>query len=363
MLKKQIITTLLCLIPTISFAFGGYDDGSRWAFVSDSSSNKVAIIDTLKQSFMENKELKTIPTQIIISDLKDLLLYHNKVDKVIYAIDLKEGKEWEIPLDFTPLDIVFYPDGSKFAVVGEGHISIIDPITKEISGIIKDINNPVSINFSSDGYKLFITERNNGKTQIWSVYHQFSRKLQMGDGHAVSNTSLSANSLFAMVTSQNNLLIYNRVENKKLAPVRLSQDGLLGRPYFSSDSKNIVVASNDGQAFILKPWLLHSPRIISIAYPPNIIRTGWLESLGIISGQSKITIFPLDKEDKSKDIPTQGYVNDMVVTSDSKRLFATQSESTKVKVINLRSQEVKDIETNLKQPHLIVMGRTNTVCN
>lgn len=362
MFRKIFIIVACFFTYANAFALEGYGDGSRWAFVSDSESTKMAIIDTVEKKFIEYYDLKIIPRQIIISDIKDILLYHDATTPTIFAIDLNNGNEWEIALTDMPKEIIFYPDGSKIAVLSQNKIMIIDPITQTTDEMLEDISDNVSINFSSDGYKLFITDKNTGETRIWSVYHKFFRNIALGNNEAVSDISLSSNSLLAMVSSGNQLIIYNRVEKKQYNPIILN--GKLSRPYMSSDSKNILVAANDGKGYIIKPWAPFAKHTVKIGAAPNIIRTGWLEKVGVISGKNQIDIFAIDGKDKNTTIGVEGDIRDMVVTADSKSLFAVQSEATKIKVINLRNHEVLgDIETHLIAPSQIIMGRTNTVCN
>lgn len=362
MLKKLFILFAWICLHFNAIALEGYEDGSRWAFVSDETSNKIAIIDTVEKTFVEHYDLKNIPQQVIVSDIKDILLYHDGATPTIFAIDLKNGNEWEIKLTNLPKEIIFYPDGSKIAVLSQNKITIIDPMTQEINEELENIANDVSINFSSDGYKLFITDKNTGETLIWSVYHKFSRNIALGNHQPVSDISLSANSLLALVSSDNQLIMYNRVEKQQYSPIIL--DGQLNRPYMSADSKNILVASDNGKAYVIKPWQPFAKYSVNIGAAPNIIRTGWLEKVGVISGYNQIDIFPIDDKGKNTTIKAEGYIKDMVVTTDSKSLFAVQSQSTKIKSINLRNHEVlDDIETHLTKPKQIIMGRTNTVCN
>lgn len=362
MLKKIFLFFSIIYLQLNAHALSGYSDGSRWAFVTDSASNRIAVIDTLEKKFVENYTLKIIPKQIIVSDIKDIFLYHDGENPVIYAINVDNGDEWEISFTHTPLEIIFYPDGSKIAVLGENRITIIDPFSQQIEDELKDIPQPVSVNFSSDGYKLFITNKDTGQTLIWSVYHKFFRNIALGDNQAVSDISLSANSLLALVSSANQLILYNRVEKKQYDPINL--DGKLGRPYMSSDSKNILVASDNSKAYIIKPWQPFAKHSVNIGAAPNIIRTGWLEKVGVISGHNQIDIFSLDDKGENTIIAVAGDIIDMVVTADSKNLFAVQSETTKIKAINLRNHDILDnIETYLSNPNQIIMGRTNTVCN
>lgn len=132
----------------------------------------------------------------------------------------------------------------------------------------------------------------------------------------------------------------------------------------SSDSKNILVASDNSKAYIIKPWQPFAKHSVNIGAAPNIIRTGWLEKVGVISGHNQIDIFSLDDKGENTIIAVAGDIIDMVVTADSKNLFAVQSETTKIKAINLRNHDILDnIETYLSNPNQIIMGRTNTVCN
>ncbi|MFS1424890.1 WD40 repeat domain-containing protein [Shewanella sp. 10N.286.48.B5] len=341
-----------------------YDDGARWAFVTDAKSAQLAIIDTFNFTLVEHKKLAGIPVDMVVSDVQSLLVYAIKNDPSLYIWDLSNNKTWSMALGFQAQSLKFHSNGAMLAVAGKDQVTVVEPLTQKVVKHINNLASPISLNFSSDGYRLMITQETNGATHIWNVYHDSLKTITMGNGNPVSEITLTPDSRLGMVSipKDHKVHIWDFISNKDWK--WLDFDAEVARPYVTSDSQHIVLAANNGNIKIIDAYSKNTIKELNIGAKANKIRTGWLERVAAVESRKGLHIFNLKGDNKITLLPTEGHTRDMVVVSDSKSMFSSHDNSSDIKVVDLRKLSGKtDIKTQLIQPNHIVMGLTNTICH
>ncbi|MGR5194031.1 YncE family protein [Vibrio rotiferianus] len=342
---------------------GRYDDGARWAFISDDASNNVAVIDTFNFSYTDQIGLKTKPTQIEVSDVQDVLVYIDGKTPVVYVYDLVKKKHWSIEMEAIPTEIAFHADEAQLAVAMKDRIDIIKPLKREYVATITGVSSPFSMNFDNGGYNLYVSESNTGKTLVYRNHDGQRRYINVGEGN-VSELTLSPDARLAL-TSQykdNAVVVWDLSMEMEFNTFQF--DSQPWRPYVSSDSEYIVLASENGQARVVESWGGAVVKEFKLTGAPKSIRTGWIETMGIIESKDALDIFELGSDAPVQSVSLKNHLREVVVVSDSKTLFATQEGSSKLFVYDIRTNKVlKEIDTKLSKPHLLAMGITNTVCH
>ena len=179
----------------------------------------------------------------------------------------------------------------------------------------------------------------------------------------MSNITLSPDSRLALVSQykDNHIVIWDLSLETPFMTLPMTDKPW--RPYVSSDSEYIIVADKSGEAKVIDSWGGEVVKSVKIQGEPLSIRTGWIETLGIIESKKHLDIFDLTS-DNAYSLPLKKQLIELVVVSDSKTLFATQEGSSKLFVYDIRrNQRLKEIETGLKQPNHLAMAITNTVCH
>jgi len=340
-----------------------YDDGARWAFISDKNSTSVAVVDTFEYKHVDNLQLKAIPVQMAVSDVQDILVYIDGKTTNIYIYDLVKNTHSTMVLKSVPTDMIFHSDGAQLAVASQNRIDIIQPLQGKFGDVIDDLNSPFSMNFDNGGYNLYATEAQTGKTLIYRTHDGKQQFVQMGQGK-VSAITLSPDARLALVSQyqSNSVYIWDLFMEEHFATVTMTDKPW--RPYVSSDSEHIIVIANDGKGAVINAWSGEEVRQLQLPVKPTSIRTGWLESIGIIESATNLAIFDLGNDKPILNVPLIKPLLELVVVSDSKTLFATQQGSSDLMVFDIRSQQSKaPINTGLTHPNLLVMGITNTVCH
>ncbi|MCW8328381.1 WD40 repeat domain-containing protein [Photobacterium sp. SDRW27] len=355
---------LFCLLVSVQcMASDRYVDGARWAFVSDTASTTVAVIDTFNNQKVDMLKLQAIPTEMAVSDIQDLLVYIDGKTAKLFIYDLAEKTHGEMALEFVPDQIVFHSDGAQLAIGGKDKLVFVKPLQKQLFDEITDIQSPFSLNYDNGGYNLYITEQQSGKTLIYRLHDKQRTLVQLGRGK-VSEITLSPDSRLGMVAQYDSNSVYIRdlFINQDFAVIDLPSTPY--RPYVSSDSEHIILASENGQGAVVNAWSGEVERSITVGKKPQSLRSGWLETIGIVASNQALTVFDIKENTPEATISLSTPLNEVVVVSDSKTLFATQDKSTSLFVYDIRKAErLTRIETGLSQPNHMVMGITNTICH
>ncbi|CDT51969.1 conserved exported hypothetical protein [Vibrio coralliirubri] len=364
-MKTRLFATLALLASTNLWAneTSRYDDGARWAFISDQTSSKVAVVDTFNFSYADEIKLKATPTRLEVSDVQDVLVYIDGRTPQVYVYDLVKKTHWIMAVKEIPNEISFHSDEAQLAVAMKDSIEVIKPFTREHVTTIDGIQSPFSMNFDNGGYNLYITESMTGKTLIYRNHDGNKSFLSVGKGE-VSELTLSPDARLAL-TSQyqdNSVVVWDLMMDAEMGSYQF--DSAPWRPYVSSDSEHIVLASENGSAKVIESWGGEVVKEFKLSGAPQSIRTGWIEQMGIIESPKALDIFELASDEPITSVPLDYELGEVVVVSDSKTLFATQKGSSKLFVYDIRSKKLlNEIDTKLATPKLLSMGITNTVCH
>ncbi|GAB3531611.1 YncE family protein [Photobacterium alginatilyticum] len=363
-----LVWTTALSIGTVAFNAnadvpGRYDDGARWAFISDEASDKVAVIDTFNFSYTDQIKLKAQPTHIEVSDVQDLLVYIDGKTPIVYVFDLVKKEHWAMGVASVPSEIAFHSDEAQLAVAMKDRIEIIKPLQREYVTSITDIKSPFSMNFDNGGYNLYVSESTSGRTLVYRNHDGQKRYIEVGEG-AVSDLTLSPDARLALASQykDNSVVVWDLSMEMEFNTFKF--DSTPWRPYVSSDSEYIVLASENGSAQVIESWGGEVVKEFKLTGSPKSVRTGWIETMGIIESKGALDIFELASDKPVQSVPLKHKLKEVVVVSDSKTLFATQEGSSKLFVFDIRTNKVlHEIDTRLKAPNLLVMGITNTVCH
>lgn len=343
---------------------GRYDDGARWAFVTDKASTKVAVIDTFTHRHVDTLNMQAVPVMMEVSDVQDMLLYIDGKTPQIYIYDLVKKTHWVMAVESIPHSLAVAPDGARVAVALDNKLVMLAPLTKTYLETISNLAMPYSLNFDTGGYNLYITEQQTGRTLIWRIHDAAQRELQLGSGGPVSEVTLSPDARLVMVGDLNNntVNVWDLFMEQTFATIKM--DDQPWRPYVSSDSEHLILASAQGQGVVVNSWTGQTVKTLDLHDQTSNIRSGWLETIGVVSTQTGLHVFNLSDDKPAKRFPLTAPLGDVVVVSDSKTLFATQGSSGRLMVVDLRKEVLlPELDTGLAQPHLIAMGLTNTICH
>lgn len=364
MKRKLLVISVALLCSNISATeLPRYDDGARWAFVSGERTANVAVIDTFDYVLAGELTLKAEPVEMVVSDVQDLLVYIDGKTNKVYSYDLIHHTHSEMSVSGVPENIIFHSDGAQLAVATNNKIEIIKPLKQERVASITQVNSPFSMNFDNGGYNLYVTEANSGKTVIYRTHDGKRTDLQLGSG-LVSDITLSPDARLALVSeyTTNSVYVWDLFSSThyKTYPMEAKP----WRPYVSSDSEHMVFVADNGQAKVFNTWSGEAVNSFKFEHAPKSIRTGWLETIGIVESANSLNIFELTENKPATQLPLENPLNEVVVVSDSKTLFATQQDNSELFIYDIRkNKRLAPIDTGIKHPQHLVMGITNTVCH
>jgi DNA-binding beta-propeller fold protein YncE len=357
------LTSALFSVHTYASEPPRYDDGARWAFISGQNTTQVAVIDTFDYKLAGDINLKAIPIEMVVSDVQDILVYIDGKTSKVYSYDLIKHTHHEMTVSGIPTDIVFHSDDAQLAVALKDKIEIIKPLKQEYVVTIEGLSSPFSMNFDNGGYNLYITENTSGNTTVYRAHDGKRTTIQLGDGQ-VSDITLSPDARLALVSDYKTHSVYVWDLFSDMLYNSYPMEAQPWRPYVSSDSEHMVFVAQNGQAQVFNTWSGEIVNSFKFEHAPKSIRTGWLETIGIVESADSLNIFELTESKPATQLPLDNPLNEVVVVSDSKTLFATQQNSSDLFIYDIRKKQQRSaINTGIRSPQHIVMGITNTVCH
>ncbi len=336
------------------------DIPTQYAFVSDKNSKKLAVIDTFTNQVINYIELKEIPTLMKVSKDKGVLAYIGK-SNILYILDLVEYSTKSKQFLENISEITFDTSGGILAAAGEKNVFLTD-IRDLKTNIISDFSAPISLNYSSEGRFLFITEMQNSKVSKFDILENKKSLFFKGE-KTLAETSIMPDSSFGLIAEANNLIIKNIFEDKQ---IKLDFKATLNRAFVSINNQTVIISDKSNNIYLINPNNKQISTQFHLDNNIQTIKTGWLETIGIAITTDSINAFEL-KGNNSKNITKTkltGIVNDDLVMSDSKIMIFTQQNSKNLHIYNIRNKSLDgEISLELTQPNLVSMGLTNTACH
>lgn len=350
----------------------------RYAFISDQVEPQIAVLDTYENKIVN--VLKTIvPAQLVaVSRLGGFLVYAEQQGNKMYWLDLESFQQKTVPIKAPLNALSISVDGQLIVAVAKEGVLFIDSQANIIKRL--DFSSEVAATFSIDGQQLFIAEKNQGRILAYQLETFTVDTLVELEG-SISAVSISIDSRALLFTALANgkatLYRYDLID-QQLTQSPLEVDFM--RPYVSSDNHSLLLlAKSQGNSrlyqlqtetlsvineFILGEVQPNPPSGLS-----DNIRTGWLEQVGLVADGKTLYAVDLTGEqieaEKFLDkLALEGELASMMVQSDSKTLLATVNGDKNLLIYDVRKKRViQYLELPLKQPGLVMMGQTNTLCH
>ncbi|PIE46652.1 MAG: hypothetical protein CSA42_07395, partial [Gammaproteobacteria bacterium] len=345
------------------------DDPARYAFITDKSKPKLAVLDTYQQEIVSLLNLKVQPDNLTISRLGGFILYAQAGDKFLYRLDLKTNRQEKMVLVY-PItgDMIAHAEGRWLAYLSDKKVVIMDLQTQKAVTIA--ITGLVDLVYASTGEDLFIGELALGKLTRVDLATQQQRVL-FNLHRPISPISIMPNMMAIFFSSGNELLRYSLLnETVETYPMLPSKE----RPYITSESRTLLrlgkSQKDKGQLVDILQVVNAYTRAVTNEYVlpklatiGNRLVTGWLDQVVALATENGLySIDLLSRE--SKAIPLSGQVIDMLVQADSKILLLTRQHSRNLLFFNMQKQQIAgEVDTGLQNPNKVLMGQTTSLCH
>lgn len=350
----------------------------RYAFISDQIEPKIAVLDTYENTIINVLDTH-VPAQLVaVSRLGGFLVYAHQDDSQIHWLDLESFQQKTVPIDVAVTALSISVDGQLIVAVAKDRVLFIDSQANIVKQL--EFEGEVAATFSIDGQQLFIAEKNKGRILAYQLASFMAETLVELDGN-VSAVSISIDSRALLFTASVNgkTAVYRYgLLDQQLTQSSVTVDFM--RPYVSSDNHSVLLlAKNEGvnvvyqmqteTLVVLNRFILDQADLSTVSVLADNIRTGWLEQVGLVAEGRALYALDLtgesDDEKKILDkLSLNGQVASMMVQSDSKTLLATVQGEKSLLIYDVREHRLlQRIDLPLKQPGIVVMGQTNTLCH
>ncbi|MGB3353984.1 MAG: Ig-like domain-containing protein [Mycobacterium sp.] len=144
------------------------------AYVANSGSNSISVLDTLNGTLLQTISLRSAPTRLAITPDGDRVYATSAEAGTVSVIDTATFSVIRtIDVGDTPTGIAVNPSGSRVYVVnsGDGTVSKISTATNWIVGTVYGVGTGVSsIAISADGARIYTTSNATGDVSYFSPY-------------------------------------------------------------------------------------------------------------------------------------------------------------------------------------------------
>lgn len=335
---------------------------SRYAFITDSKSPQLAVVDTYDKKWVQTIKLQSIAELLSLSRVGGTLVYTEKDSSTLYFLDLDNAaEESQLAVKGAIKNILMHADGYWLSYATDSEVVIYDVVNKTEQQRIP-IESDVGLTYSPDGLWLFISEKNKGKISQYSLKDQSIKVFEVGE--PISAPAILPDSQGLIFTAKERIYRLNLVSGEIIEkPFPATQR----RPYITNDSRVLILLDdNDNELVFLNPIDLAEINRIALHQSAEFseVYTGWLEQVVVLgAGQSLLSAnFQTDNQLKSTAI--LGEISSAMVQSDSKTLLATTTKSKELLFFDMNKQVIKaTILLPLSQPNTVLMGQTNTLCH
>lgn len=146
-------------------------NGARWAYVSNSTSNDIAVVD-LVTGEVKLVPVHTRPEGSVLSRDGRLLYVANREAARISILDTaKKAVAGEIRTGRGPVRVALTPDGKQlvYACMHDRTVEIADPVERKVLGRVKLGGTPVSLSVSPDGRRAYASAQDADTVYVVSL--------------------------------------------------------------------------------------------------------------------------------------------------------------------------------------------------
>lgn len=364
-------------VPADSFDIFKSDsltNGSRFAFVPSANDSTIIAIDTRKNIIADVIKLPHVPGAIAVSDKLDLLFVtdlENKSVSVVYLGSKEIVKQ--LNLGMRP-DAILVNPFDRYIAFGsrDGDVSIWDMQTFKEMLRINGLDSAENITFGFDGRNLYVVEQRYKKISVIEMHaREKVAEIELG-GSPDINAEISAISRsadgytgFVSITSEDRVVVIDLIKWQVKRSIPVGKAPM--RPYSTADNRYVLVPLRDDKSLVVLSALSYEViTTIQTGVRARELNTGWLDTVAFImpAEGNEIAVIDLIKLRYAGNIKLSGRTDDGLVTSDSKKLFASIVDNGVIAVIDTRTRTlIEMIQTPTSKLNGIEIAVSNNLCH
>lgn len=380
MKNKSIIFSILLFYLFINEASAGQIDlysPSRLAFVSSNGAAAIAVVDLKKAEQVDYIRIP-IPAKILSSSTDNhYLAFSDKIAHDLYVLNLNSRKIQRFKMPSAVYRITFVPNSDHLFVELEKRIAMLDYKTGHLDVIDKEFQNlytRFNSVFSVYSRRVWIMQEKTPSIFEYSFLNpekgwreiKLKEKQGFGKGAPSFEDKLIA---FNTYYADEGIIYFPKTgKTIRTGPLYNSRplNEPLVEPYIDSNSHHVIFADKRGHMKIFSLDKSEQAMSFNVGFPPNQIKTGWLDQYLIVAGDQNLGIYPFSNLKKGT-IFKFGYeenIADMWVSGNSKLLLFGTTRSNRLSRYDLQNQvRLPDIPLKgIIEISRIRMSSTNTVC-
>ena len=341
---------------------------SRYAFVSDETAPRLAVIDmdSLQQASL--LDLKTPARHLAIHKAYGLLAYSDGSDTITIH-NLADHSESEERISHPVTRLQYDSDSAWLIASGDDRLTLIDSQSSE-QRLLTGYGHIQSWLYSPLSQQLWILD------DTPALYHylpggQNQTRYPLPAGwHDLSAAAISPDDrhlLFGATTADGQYLAVDwGIEQEKIVR-QTPLTAPLVQPYIDNSGQTYVYIDQQGGGHLINQTAPDTIQPLIAPNPTDRYATGWLDTRLLAVG-SQLRNYDLSDPDAPPRLidekPLPGRTRALFITADSKIALLTHEGSRDISVYHLHNGSLRSVPlTGISHPENLIMGAGNTLCH
>ena len=383
-MKKNLLTlvTLLCAIAlyfayqysktltpeTVMQQLFDMNAPARYAFVSDESAPKLAVIDmdSLQQTSL--LDLKT-PARHISIHKNDGLLAYSDGSNTITIRNLADHSETQQHLSHPITRLQYDADSSWLIASGDDRLTLLDS-RSGTQRLLEGYGHIRAWLYSPLSQQLWILDDTPALYHYRPGEQSQTRYPLPADWHDLTAAAISPDDqhlLFGATTTDGQHLAVDWAIDQGKIVRQIPLTAPLVQPYIDNSGQTYVYIDRNGSGHLINQTAPDTIQSFIAPQPTDSYATGWLDTRLIVAGNtlasydlSNPAVPPRRIDEKSLPDRTRA----LFITADSKTALLAQQNSPDISIYNLHDNSLRSIPlSGITTPDNLIMGAGNTLCH
>ncbi len=352
-------------------AIQDFSAAQRYVFVPSRSTPAVAVIERESDKVVGTLDSGVVPTQVVVSEAAGKLVAIDASLRRVSIVDLRNGRQSGVDLDFVPQRLLTSADGKLVAAIdlAAGTVAFIELAREREASRVTGLPPIRDLVFGADGISLYVAA--DGLEGIGVVNIARGKLIEEIPTYAAAPGDISG-----LTRSANGWLLYAKARDGRsisvldlsnFRPARQLDVGRAATKAFPTGFGGYLVVPDNVEktVTVVATSSMSVAAVLKGSTRMTTVYSGWFDTIALVPSASerKLLVYDLEKPAKAGEITLPGAPGPGAVTPEGTKLYLALEGTRQVAVIDLQKRQlVKMIEVG-HEPLAAILGRSFDFCH
>lgn len=341
---------------------------ARYAFVSDESAPKLAVIDMDSLQQISLLDLKTPARHIAIHKTYGLLAYSDGSDTITIR-SLANHSETQQRISHPVTRLQYDTDSTWLIASGDDRLTLLDSQSGE-QRLLEGYQHIHAWLYSPLSQQLWLLDSTPALYRYSPAEQSQTRYPLPAGWHDLTAVAISPDDqhlLFGATNADGQHLAVDWAIDKGKIVRQIPLTAPLVQPYIDNSGQTFVYIDQNGGGHLVNQNTPDTVQTFNAPNPTDYYATGWLDTRLIAAG-SQLNNYdlsnPAEPPRHMDDQILPGRTRALFITADSKTALLAHQDSHNISVYNMHDGSLHSVPlTGITAPENLVMGAGNTLCH